>query len=134
MFQGLSGCLQHIPGVIYGEYHGAVTPLINMSEDILWKEFMRQLHGNVCINSTLHMNNANASGNRVVQEREILIIPVVATGRVFEWSSAVWGRYQYAVAVFVEKYRGYGKERQKLGNKNYRRKSRRKETWQNGGR
>jgi hypothetical protein len=49
----------------------------------------------------------------------------------FERSSAVWGRYQYVVAEFVEKHRGYGKERHKLGNKNYKRK-RRKETWQNG--
>jgi hypothetical protein len=66
-----------------GEYHDAVAPLTNMSEDISsWKEFPPHFHGNVCINSTLHMNNANTSGNRVVQERAILIIAVVATGRV----------------------------------------------------
>jgi hypothetical protein len=53
-----------------------------MSEDIsVWKEFIRQLHGNVCINSTLHMNNSNASGNRV-QEREPLITLVVSDARI----------------------------------------------------
>jgi hypothetical protein len=42
-----------------------------MSVDIsVCKEFIRRLHDNVCINSTLHMNNSNASGNRV-RERDI---------------------------------------------------------------